>query len=117
MAIDGWPVWGALDWVAVIDSDAGVVRSCVIVAGRTVSGRYHVCNPLGKAIVSPVDHITLHCKNEAVSLSDTMKSVKAVVAPLEKSLGRQFKDLPSTGADVFVCVDFKRDLERKDDDQ
>lgn len=117
MAANGCPVWGVLNWVAVTDPEAGLVRSCVIAAGRIISGQHPLCNPLGKAIESPVDHITLHCKHKCVSLSDTIRSVKAVIAPFEKSLAEQFKDMPRTGADLLICTKFQIKLERKDEEQ
>ena len=59
-AQNGWPVWGVLDWVAVVDEAEGLLRMCAIVAGRILSGECFLCNPLGKAIEQPVDHVTLH---------------------------------------------------------
>ncbi len=109
MAKNGWPVWGVLDWVTAIDSKGGVFRSSMIVSGRCLSGEHPICNPLGKDIELPVDHVTLHLKDLALSLSDTMRSVRAVVLPIEKTLRKQFKGLSASGADIFVHMDVEID--------
>ncbi len=83
MAENGCPVWGALDWITVTDQKGGVFRSSMIVSGRFLPFKLPICNPLGKDIELPVDHITLHLKKLTLSLSDTIRSIREVIVPIE----------------------------------
>jgi len=114
MSCQSWPVWGVLDWVAVIHSEQGLLCCCVMTAGKTTSGKYPVCNPLGMQMESPVDHVTLQYKEDRLSLSDTMRSVASVVRPLQESLARQFHGMSSTGSDLIVRVAMQVQLDESD---
>lgn len=80
------PVFGTIDWLTVINTDLGIVRSSVIVAGRAMSGTHQLCNPLGKRVAIPVDHITLTCKSRTVDVSGTISSITSIVSMIETSL-------------------------------
>ncbi len=114
MSSQRWPVWGVLDWVAVIDPNEGLLRCCVMTPGKIIDGKYPVCNPLGKEIERPVDHITLQYKQDRLGLSDTMRSVASVITPMQESLARQFQGMASTGSDLVVRTDMQVEVEQRD---
>lgn len=105
MATNGWPVWGTLDWLALLDADAGRCRCCTMTSGRIVSGTRHIINPCGKTIHGQIDFVTLQCKLHRLDLSETIRLTERVIRPLEKSLLKQFDGLPTSGSEIVVCVD------------
>ena len=107
-----WPVWGVLDWVTVIDAKKGLLRCCVMTAGRNITGEYPVCNPLGKKIRGLVDHITLQYKEDRLPISDTVRAVASVITPLQESLATEFQGMSSTGSDLLMRVTTQVTLEQ-----
>lgn len=105
MANNGWPVWGTLAWLALLDPDAGRCRCCTMTSGRTMSGTQMIVNPCGKAIHGRIDLVTLQCKSHRLDLSETIRLTEQVIRLLEKPLLEQFDGLPTCGSEIVAHVD------------
>lgn len=104
MAENGWPAWGSIEWLAVLDSDAGLVASCIIVPGRVQSAERVVLSPIGMNLAQRIDHIFLACKASRVSLTVLYHEVEKIVRTLESSLRNSIVDNPTLPADFFAYV-------------
>jgi hypothetical protein len=113
MARNGCPIWGSIQWLAVLDSQSEFCRCCAMTAGRIISGSQNIINPCDKVIQGCVDFITLQCKSLRLDLSETMRLVERIVVCLEKSLARQFNGLPSTGSEIIVRLDIQLSLAKE----
>jgi hypothetical protein len=104
MADHGWPVWGELSWLAVVDRASGEIQTCTMVPGRVQSGSRHLINPVGKSFTGPIDHVTLTCKSDRVSVSELYTEAEKIIKALEPSLCQQIEGQPTQAADIIVKV-------------
>ncbi|MBM3317255.1 hypothetical protein FJY69_04385 [candidate division WOR-3 bacterium] len=104
MAANGWPVWGTIAWVAVADPQTRILHSCVLVSGRVQPGTRDMINPAGKTVVRHVDHVTLHCRDQEICLTDMRNEVETIVRAIEPSLAEHTENHPTLAADIFVRV-------------
>lgn len=105
MAEKAWPVLGVLSWLALVTPDGTTIRSCALNSGRMQSGQHRLLNPAGQAFAAKVDHVTLECKEQRVSLSEFVRQVEKIVRPFEQSLAKQFPDCSSCGSGLVMCMD------------
>lgn len=99
------PLMGVLSWLAVVDPEQRVSKSCALVAGTMYDKQNHAfVNPAGKKVSLPVDLITLTASGHSACLSKVMEYVAALAAELEEQLESQFTDLPPAGADMVMCA-------------
>jgi hypothetical protein len=102
------PLMGVLTWLAVINPEQKLSKSCALVAGSMYDTQDHkFVNPAGQTISLPVDLITLTASGYSSCLSKIMKYVEALTRELEMQIESQFKDLPSAGADMIICAVIK----------
>jgi hypothetical protein len=106
MTEKGWPVWGVLSWLAVVNPEGTLVRSCVANAGRMQTGSHRLLNPVGMAMSAKVDHVTLESKEMRVSLSEFLRQAERVIRPIERSLASQFPNCSTGGSGFVLCADF-----------
>jgi hypothetical protein len=105
------PVWGALSWAAMLDSELKSIWSCTLVAGAWFQRKDPLVNPLGKMFHPPVDLITLDASGCSVCLSEVVRNVEPLVRSLEEVLNEQFKDQSLVLRDSLICAEigFQKD--------
>lgn len=104
MANHGWPVWGSIAWIAVLDPESRLVSSCAIIPGRIQSVELDILNPADRTIVRRIDHITLSCKSDQISLTQLFEEVGKIVRFLEPCLNEFTADLPTLPSDFYCYV-------------
>ena len=70
IATTGWPIWGALSWMKVLEAASEgkgrLLSTRTVIPGRLASVAIPMVNPLGKEIAKPVDHF---CSRLPIRLS------------------------------------------------
>jgi len=106
------PVFGVITWLSMFNLDS--CHSCVIVAGTLIQKTSHyILNPAGKKISPPVDHITLTAGGYTINLSSVFNKISKLTRSIEEQLREKFKDLPTAGADLSICLELKPNGEVK----
>jgi hypothetical protein len=104
MSEQGWPAWGALAWVAVIDDPGGIVLSCTIIPGRVQSGTRALLNPVDKPLSRQIDRVTLYCKSDSISLTMLYEEAEKIIRGLERSLASNTAEDGTLAGDFFIRV-------------
>jgi hypothetical protein len=80
IATTGWPIWGALSWVKILEpateGNGRLLSTRTVIPGRLASVAIPMMNPLGKDIASPTDHFVLSIADATINLSDLMASIR-----------------------------------------
>jgi hypothetical protein len=91
LAGSGVPVWGALSWAVLVQTEPPLIRTCSLWAGGggpTVEHR--LVNPLGLPFQARVDHINLEAFGMRASLSDVHAAMSSFARELENALNLRF---------------------------
>ncbi len=99
------PVWGQLTWLFKPGDDPNDVWTCQLVPGAMQDGWRALVNPAGKALIGPIDHVTLEADRISVSLSGTMAQLERLVKWLESVLlERAPQRCPGQWRHVHLCA-------------
>jgi hypothetical protein len=99
------PVWGKLQWLALLDRTKGIIRICTIVSGSFVLGYHPLQNPIGKDFRANVDHIILTAGSGSANISDAMEYLETLVRGFEKELEANFQGQSYRASDMLFTVD------------
>ncbi len=98
------PTWGVITWVTVVRVEPFLGKLHMIVAGSISSGQHALDNPLGCPVRVPIDFVRLSAHRETVLLTETLDSIRSLIAFLEANIAPQFTGQSNTGADIYVEV-------------
>lgn len=100
--------WGTLTWVTVESRDPLLLRTHALGAGTVQAKQeYPMENPLGKALRSKIDLVTLHAHEQEVDLVEAFRTVKELVDEVERQLVKQVSDLPGTMVDIYASAEIR----------
>jgi hypothetical protein len=100
------PAWGVITWVYVVTEVPPLVESHVLVSGMIHDSRHELENPIGKAIVPPLDLVRLKTEEYSIYQKTTLRHVETIVRYLETIIGEQSAGIPDTGSDLHAKMTF-----------
>jgi len=100
------PVWGQLTWLYKPGDDPNDLWTCQLVPGARQEGWRALVNPAGKALLHPIDHVTLEADGVSVSLSSSMAQLERLVRWIESELTGRLPGGAAINGDMFVCAHF-----------
>ena len=99
------PIWGVINWVIPVNQKSMLGYICSLKAGTLMEGNTEFLNPLGETIKYPIDLVTLISDDKSACITRIMEHVVQLGFWLDSQLKHQFKDLPTSGSDIFASVE------------
>ncbi|MDI3292143.1 hypothetical protein [Polyangium sp. 15x6] len=106
MAEAGFPVWGSLHWVALLEADGSRGLVCTMISGPSLDGTYHMINPTIHEIRGPIDLIELRAFGQVIEISKTYELVIQLAREFEAALEPQFGSHPTSPSDILLSIEF-----------
>ena len=99
------PVWGDLAWITYDEATERFNCNVLVTATPTTTGTAHnFINPVGKAIQTSPDLITLTAFGQAVNLCEIHRAMTEYVADLSRVMALQFDGLPVNDSSMVMTL-------------